>query len=81
MASVNEIQKLRKEAARKKRRLIHHSDGKAMRKELMYLESEECVFPYIEGVETGVRLRLDSGEEVTIPRSEIRKAHLVFSWK
>ncbi len=28
-----------------------------------------------------VRLRLSSGEEVSIPRSEIRKAHLVFTWK
>jgi len=32
------------------------------------------------GVES-VRLRLPSGEEVSIPRSEIRKAHLVFTWK
>lgn len=28
-----------------------------------------------------VRLRLPSGEEVCVPRSEIRKAHLVFTWK
>lgn len=28
-----------------------------------------------------VRLRLPSGEEVSVPRSEIRKAHLVFTWK
>ena len=28
-----------------------------------------------------VLLRLPSGEEVSIPRSEIRKAHLVFTWK
>ncbi|KPJ83247.1 MAG: hypothetical protein AMS19_05010 [Gemmatimonas sp. SG8_23] len=28
-----------------------------------------------------VRLRLPSGEEVRVPRSEIRKAHLVFTWK
>ncbi len=28
-----------------------------------------------------VRLRLPDGEEVRIPRSEIRKAHLVFTWK
>lgn len=35
-----------------------------------------------EGTEAeAVRLRLPSGEEVSIPRSEIRKAHLVFTWK
>ena len=28
-----------------------------------------------------VGLRLPSGEEVSVPRSEIRKAHLVFEWK
>ena len=28
-----------------------------------------------------VRLRLSSGKEVSIPRSEIRKANLVFEWK
>jgi ribosome maturation factor RimP len=28
-----------------------------------------------------VRLRLPGGEEVGIPRAEIRKAHLVFEWK
>lgn len=28
-----------------------------------------------------VRLRLPDGEEVDIPRSEVRKAHLVFDWK
>ena len=28
-----------------------------------------------------VRLRLSSGEEVSVPRSDIRKAHLVFKWK
>lgn len=28
-----------------------------------------------------VRLRLPDGEEVSVPRSEIRKAHLVFEWK
>ena len=28
-----------------------------------------------------VRLRLLDGEEVRVPRSEIRKAHLVFEWK
>lgn len=31
--------------------------------------------------EEAVRLRLASGEEVSVPRSEIRKAHLVFTWK
>ena len=35
-----------------------------------------------EGTENeSVRLRLPSGEEVSVPRSEIRKAHLVFTWK
>jgi len=35
-----------------------------------------------EGTEReAVRLRLASGEEVEVPRSEIRKAHLVFEWK
>jgi ribosome maturation factor RimP len=28
-----------------------------------------------------VQLRLPDGEEVGVPRSEIRKAHLVFEWK
>jgi ribosome maturation factor RimP len=28
-----------------------------------------------------VLLRLPDGEEVRIPRAEIRKAHLVFTWK
>jgi ribosome maturation factor RimP len=28
-----------------------------------------------------VLLRLPSGEEVSVPRSEIRKAHLMFTWK
>lgn len=28
-----------------------------------------------------VRLKLPDGEEVRVPRSEIRKAHLVFKWK
>lgn len=35
-----------------------------------------------EGTETeSVLLRLPDGEEVSVPRSEIRKAHLVFTWK
>jgi ribosome maturation factor RimP len=35
-----------------------------------------------EGTENeSVRLRLPDGEEVRVPRSEIRKAHLVFTWK
>ena len=42
--------------------------------ELMGLEGEGTD-------EEQVRLRLPSGEEVGIPRSEIRKAHLVFTWK
>lgn len=36
------------------------------------------------GVDTdseAVLLRLPDGEEVSIPRGEIRKAHLVFTWK
>ena len=28
-----------------------------------------------------VRLRLPDGDEVSVPRSDIRKAHLVFTWK
>ena len=31
--------------------------------------------------EEAVQLRLPDGEEVRVPRSEIRKAHLVFTWK
>jgi len=31
--------------------------------------------------EESVRLRLPNGEEVSVPRSQIRKAHLVFTWK
>lgn len=35
-----------------------------------------------EGTESeAVLLRLPHGEEVSVPRSEIRKAHLVFTWK
>lgn len=35
-----------------------------------------------EGGETeSVRLRLPDGNEVGVPRSQIRKAHLVFEWK
>ena len=30
---------------------------------------------------TAVRLRLLDGEEIAVPKSEIRKAHLVFKWK
>lgn len=30
---------------------------------------------------TGIRLRLGDGVEITIPKSEIQKAHLVFTWK
>jgi ribosome maturation factor RimP len=34
------------------------------------------------GVEvTAVRLRLLDGDEIAVPKSEIRKAHLVFEWK
>jgi len=34
------------------------------------------------GVEvTTVRLRLLDGDEIAVPKSEIRKAHLVFKWK
>jgi ribosome maturation factor RimP len=42
--------------------------------ELMGLEAEGTG-------EEAVLLRLTSGEEVSVPRSEIRKAHLVFTWK
>jgi len=42
--------------------------------ELLGLEAEG-----LEG--ESVRLRLSSGKEVSIPRSEIRKANLVFEWK
>ena len=34
-----------------------------------------------EGEPEAVCLRLSDGEEVAIPRSKIRKAHLVFTWK
>jgi len=37
-----------------------------------------------EGADTeseAVMLRLPDGEEVSVPRAEIRKAHLVFTWK
>ncbi len=42
--------------------------------ELLGLEDEG-------GAEEAVRIRLEDGEEVRVPRSEIRKAHLVFTWK
>jgi hypothetical protein len=34
-----------------------------------------------EGFVDALTLRLASGEEVVVPRSEVRKAHLVFEWK
>ena len=34
-----------------------------------------------EGESQTVGLRLPNGDEVRVPRSKIRKAHLVFSWK
>ncbi len=50
--------------------------GKATR-----LEGELLGLGETETASEAVRLRLPDGEEVSIPRSEIRKAHLVFTWK
>lgn len=50
--------------------------GRSTRLEGVLLGLEE------EGTEReAVRLRLPGGEEVGVPRSEIRRAHLVFEWK
>jgi len=45
------------------------------------LEGELLGLREPESEHEAVRLRLASGEEVDVPRSEIRKAHLVFEWK
>jgi len=45
------------------------------------LEGELLGLDEKEGEAEAVRLRLANGDEVTIPRSKIRKAHLVFTWK
>ena len=50
--------------------------GKATR-----LEGELLGLGETETASEAVRLRLPDGEEVSIPRSEIRKAHLLFTWK
>lgn len=50
--------------------------GKATR-----LEGELLGLSDADTATEAVRLRLPDGEEVSIPRSEIRKAHLVFTWK
>ena len=50
--------------------------GKASR-----LEGELLGLASGDSAEESVLLRLPSGEEECVPRSEIRKAHLVFTWK
>jgi ribosome maturation factor RimP len=45
------------------------------------VEGELLGLREVESEHEAVRLRLASGEEVDVPRSEIRKAHLVFEWK
>jgi ribosome maturation factor RimP len=44
------------------------------------LEGELLGFTRQEGGDGWVRLRLDDGEEVEIPRGEISRAHIVYSW-
>jgi ribosome maturation factor RimP len=45
------------------------------------LEGELLGIEENEGEAGVVQLRLANGDEVAIPRSKIRKAHLVFTWK
>ena len=45
------------------------------------LEGELLGLDEKEGGADAVRLKLADGDEVSIPRSEIRKVHLVFTWK
>ena len=45
------------------------------------LEGELLGLEQMEGEAEVVLLRLANGDEVSIPRSQIRKAHLVFTWK
>ena len=45
------------------------------------LEGELLGLEEKEGEAEAVVLRLANGDEVTVPRSKIRKAHLVFTWK
>ena len=35
----------------------------------------------VEGDEPAARLRLQNGEEVTVPLSEVKAANLLFKWK
>jgi len=50
--------------------------GKATR-----LEGELLGLADADSGSEAVLLRLQNGEEVSVPRSDIRKAHLVFTWK
>lgn len=45
------------------------------------LEGELLGLAGADTAEESVLLRLSDGEEVSVPRSEIRKANLVFTWK
>lgn len=45
------------------------------------LEGELIGLAGADTAEEAVLLRLPDGEEVSVPRSQIRKAHLVFTWK
>ena len=50
--SLKKIRGLRKQAAKRKRRLVFHSDGMAMSSERRYLEPNVSVFPHIPGTQT-----------------------------
>jgi len=47
-----QLKAARTRAAGKKRRIVFHSDGMAMDESKRYLESSQCIFPYIPGSHT-----------------------------
>ena len=50
--SLKKIRDMRKQAAKRKRRIVFHSDGMAMSSERRFLESNESVLPFIPGTQT-----------------------------
>ena len=55
--TVDEIRKLRHEAAARKRRIVFHSDGVSMDPEKRFLESNPCVLPHLPGMGNGNGVR------------------------
>ena len=50
--TLQEIRQLRHEAARRKRRIVVHSDGVSMDPKKRFLEPGNCVLPYLPGTQT-----------------------------